>query len=227
MEFRFERPPQLKFKAGQYVDLTLLSPPETDDEGDARSFSICSAPDDEDLAIVTRLRDSAFKRSLQAIPLGSGIKAEGPYGDFTLHRNPDRPAVLLAGGIGVTPFHSMLREYSRQGSNRRILLFYSNRRPEDAPFLNEFREIARENPNFTFVPTISQPERSRLPWEGEVGRIEYDLITRHLRDGASDAAATPVFYIAGPPLMTTDLRGMLTDGGVGEDDIRTEEFSGY
>jgi ferredoxin-NADP reductase len=228
MEFRFEKPSDLIFKAGQYIDLTLLFPPETDEIGDTRSFSIASAPEDEDLAIVTRLRDSAFKRSLQSIALGTGIQAEGPYGDFTLHHNLDRPAVLLAGGIGVTPFHSMLRQNAHRAGTRQILLFYSNRRPEDAIFLNEFRELARDNPNFTFVPTMSRPEISRLPWDGEVGRIEYDLITKHLREGAfEDAAAPPMFYIAGPPQMVADLRGVLSDAGIDDDDIRTEEFTGY
>ena len=228
MEFRFERPPQMLFKAGQYVDLTLLFPPETDEVGDTRSFSICSAPDDEDLAIVTRLRDSAFKRTLQSMALGSGVQAEGPYGDFSLHHDPNRPSVLLAGGIGVTPFRSMVRQHARRGSTRQILLFHSNRRPEDAAYLGEFREVARDNPNFTFVPTMSRPETSRLPWEGEIGRIEYDLITKHLREGAfEDAAAPPMFYIAGPPRMVADLRQMLSDSGIGDDDIRIEEFTGY
>jgi len=227
MEFRFAKPPGMTFRAGQYLDLTLLSPPETDDEGNTRSYSICAAPDDEDLVIATRLRNSAFKRWLQKMPMGTGIQVEGPYGDFTLHHDPERPAVLLAGGIGVTPFRSMVRQYAHRGSSRRILLFSSNRKPEDAPYLNEFREFARDNPNFTFVPTMSRPEGSRLPWDGEVGRIEFDLITRHLRDGANEETSSPIFYIAGPPGMVGDLRAVLTDADVSEDDIRIEEFSGY
>lgn len=222
MEFRLEKPPGMEFKAGQYLDLTLVSPPETDEEGNTRSFSIASAPDDEDLAIVTRLRDSAFKRSLQTIPLGTGIHAEGPFGDFTLHHNLDRPAVLLAGGIGVTPFHSMVRQNALRRGFRRIFLFYSNRRPEDGAFLDEFRDIAKNNPNFTFVPTISQPDLSRLPWDGDTGRIEYDLIKKHVVDRAA-----PVFFIAGPPKMVADLRAMLVKAGIEEDDIRAEEFTGY
>lgn len=227
MEFRIEKPPQMTFKAGQYIDLTLLSPPETDDEGNTRSFSISAGPDDDYLAVTSRVRDTAFKRTLHSMPLGTALQVDGPYGDFTLHSNPERPAVFLAGGIGVTPFRSMIRRHARPGGTRRLLLFHSNRRPEDAAYLNEFREFARENPNFTYVPTMSRPETSRLPWDGEAGRIEYDLITRHLRDGAGDDAPAPMFYIAGPPQMVGDLRAMLSDGGIPDDDIRTEEFSGY
>lgn len=227
MEFRIDKPANLTFKAGQYLDLTLLSPPETDDEGNTRSFSISVGPDDDYLAVTSRLRDSAFKRTLHTMPIGTALQVDGPYGDFTLHSNPDRPAVFLAGGIGVTPFRSMIRRHARPGSTRRLLLFHSNRKPEDAAYLNEFREFARENPNFTFVPTMSRPEGSRLTWDGEVGRIEYDLITKHLRDGAGEDVPTPMYYIAGPPQMVGDLRAMLSDAGVNDDDIRTEEFSGY
>jgi ferredoxin-NADP reductase len=223
MEFRFEKPTGMTFKAGQYLDFTLLSPPETDEEGNSRSFSISAAPDDEDLAIVTRLRDSAFKRCLQKIPLGTEIQVEGPFGDFSLHHNPDRPAVLLAGGIGITPFHSMVRMDAHRGGSRRILLFYSNRRPEDAPFLEEFRQLAKRHPLFTFVPTMSRASASLLPWDGLVGRIEYGLIQKHLHGNS----APPIFYIAGPPRMVADLGTMLANAGVGEDDIRTEEFIGY
>lgn len=222
MEFRFDKPADMTFKAGHSMEVTLLSPPETDGEGNSRTFSIASAPDDEDLSIVTRLRDSAFKRVLQKIPLGTEIQIEGPYGDFLLHHNLDRPAVLLAGGIGITPFHSMVRQNALKRGLRRILLFYSNRRPEDAPFLAEFRDIARSNPNFTFVPTMSQLDRSRFPWEGDRGRIEIDLIRRYLGEGPA-----PVYYIAGPPKMVADLREMLVNAGISEDDLRAEEFAGY
>jgi len=222
MEFRFEKAAGMTFKAGQYMDLTLMTAPESDEEGNTRSFSISAAPDDEDLAIVTRLRDSAFKRSLERMPLGSAIQAEGPYGDFVLHRAPDRPAVLLAGGIGVTPFHSMVRQDAYRGGSRRILLFYSNRRPEDAPFLAEFRLIAKNHANFTFVPTMSRASSSRMPWDGLIGRIEYGLIQNYLRD-----ASPPIYYIAGPPRMVADLRSMLSQAGVEDDDIRMEEFTGY
>jgi ferredoxin-NADP reductase len=216
------RPPGLAFKPGQYMDFTLVSPPESDDEGNVRSFSICSAPSDETLSFTTRLRDSAFKRVLATMPLGSEIQAEGPYGDFTLPRKHERPAVLLAGGIGVTPFRSMIRETLRHGSDRKLILFCSNRRPEDAPFLDEFREFSAQHPNFSFVPTMSQPQLSKIPWKGRTGRIELPLLHEHLRD-----LENPMYYIAGPPDMVAALTDLLTGGGIQEDDIRTEEFSGY
>jgi ferredoxin-NADP reductase len=229
IEIRLAKPPRMSFKPGQYMDLTLLATPEEDEGGKSRSFSISSAPGEETLSFVTRLRDSAFKRSLEKMPLGSGIQVEGPFGDFTLHQKIERPAVLLAGGIGVTPFRSMVLDSLEKGSSRRIFLFHSNRRPEDAPFLEEFRSLSERHPNFTFVPTMSRPEQSRIPWKGVSGRIEVDLIQKHLRGAASEDAASagPVFYIAGPPQMVAALRAILAKAGIQDDDIRTEEFTGY
>jgi ferredoxin-NADP reductase len=229
LEFQFEKPQGMTFKAGQFMDLTLVDPPETDAEGNMRGFSINSAPDDPDLTFTTRLRDTAFKRVLQAMPLGAEFKVEGPFGNLTLHNNASRPAVLLAGGIGITPFRSIVRRAAHEKLPHRIFLFYANRRPEDAPFLEEFRALARENPNFTFIPTMTEMSRSHLPWQGETGHIDYDLIVKHLQSNTSSGQylAGPIYYIAGPPQMVAGLRAMLNKAGVDDDDIRTEEFAGY
>lgn len=137
LAFEFEKPAGWEFKAGQSIDMTLLDPPETDAEGDKRAFSIASAPHEDTLMIATRLRDSAFKRVLQSLPLRSEVKIEGPFGNMTLHNKVARTAVILAGGIGITPFRSMLVRAAHEKLPHRIFLFFSNRRPEDAPFLAE------------------------------------------------------------------------------------------
>ena len=102
--FRFEKPSNWTFKAGQCLDLTLLDPLETDAEGNTRTFSIASSPHEKTLMVATRMRDTAFKRMLKTMPLGSAVKIEGPSGSLSLHNNVTRTAVLLAGGIGITPF---------------------------------------------------------------------------------------------------------------------------
>ena len=107
MAFSFEKPPGFDFRPGQSSDLTLVDPPETDSEGDIRTFSIASAPFEDHLMIATRMRDTAFKRSLKRVPLGTALKIDSPVGSFTLHKNSARPAVFLAGGIGITPFFSI------------------------------------------------------------------------------------------------------------------------
>ena len=82
MAFRFEKPSGWTFKAGQYLDMTLLNPSETDSEGNVRSFSIASAPHEETLMVATRMRDTAFKRVLKTMPIGTAVKVEGPSGNF-------------------------------------------------------------------------------------------------------------------------------------------------
>src|ERR1043165_8773805 len=80
--FRFDKPSGWVFKAGQFLDMTLLNPAETDAEGNTRSFSIASGPNEDWLMVATRMRDTAFKRVLKTMPLGTAVKLEGPYGDL-------------------------------------------------------------------------------------------------------------------------------------------------
>ena len=95
MAFNFERPRSFLFKAGQYIDLTLLGPQPGSTNGLTHTFSIASSPFADDLVVTTRMRDTVFKRALSALPIGAKVRIEGPMGSFTLHNNPARPAVLL------------------------------------------------------------------------------------------------------------------------------------
>src|ERR1700693_610215 len=144
MAFQFEKPPGWRFNAGQYLDMTLLDPPETDSEGNVRSFSIASAPHEETLTVATRMRDTAFKRVLKTMPFGTAVKIEGPSGDLILPHDVTRTAVFLAGGIGITPFRSIVLWAAKEKLPNRIVLFYSNRRPEDAPFLAVLHSLERD-----------------------------------------------------------------------------------
>ena len=132
MALHFAKPAHFQFRAGQSMDLSLLNPLEADAEGNTPTFSIASAPFDHDLMIATRMRDTAFKRVLRSAAPGIQVKIDGPSGSFTLHRKPEKPAVFLAGGIGITPFLSIIRQTEHDAAPHHIYLFYSNRRPEDA-----------------------------------------------------------------------------------------------
>ena len=118
MAFHFEKPTGFEFKPGQSVDVTLLDPPPMDAEGAIRTFSIASAPYENELVVATRMRDTSFKRVFATLPLGTEMKLEGPSGSFTLHKNAAKPAVFLAGGIGITPFRSM--EIGRASCRERV-----------------------------------------------------------------------------------------------------------
>lgn len=222
MSFRWQKPADWTYRAGQFIDITLHDPPETDAEGDTRGFSISSAPSEDVIQITTRLRDTAFKRVLQRVPLGTSMKLEGPFGDFRLH-HAQRPAVLLAGGIGITPFRSILVEQINGGSlPYRVVLFHSNHRPQDAPFAADLRELVQADPKFRFVPTMTALEPSDSEWTGERGHIDAAMLHRHL-----DEVENPIYYIAGPAGMVRGLRATLEAMAVDEDDIRSEEFTGY
>ena len=222
MAFHFDRPAGFDFIAGQTMDITLNNPPETDAEGNTRTFSIASAPTDPQLMITTRLRDTAFKRVLRSLPLPTEVKLDGPHGSFTLHKNPAKSGVFLAGGIGITPFFSIIAQAARARLPHQLHLFYSNHRPEDTAFLTALPELAGQNPNFHFIPTMTDMERSKMAWRGERGPINRDMLARHL-----PSLEGPIYYIAGPPAMVTAIRQMLAAAGADEDDIRTEEFAGY
>ena len=229
LAFEFDKPSGFVFKAGQFAEIAWVDPPETDAEGNTRAFSMASAPHEEHLVFTTRLRDTAFKRVLQKTLIGTLAKLAGPFGDLTLHNNVSRPAILMAGGIGITPFRSIIRRAAHEKLAHKIFLFYANRRPEDAPFLEELSAIERENANFTFVPTMTAVSRLQRKWPGETGRFSAEMLTRHMKKIASPEfyVAGPIYYVAGPPAMVKGVRTMLNDAGIDDDDIRTEEFGGY
>ncbi len=222
MAFHFEKPPEFTFKAGQSIDLTLINPPQTDAEGNARTFTIASAPSERDLMVATRMRDTAFKRVLKAMPLETPIKIDGPYGALTLHKDSARPGVFLAGGIGITPFLSMLRQATRDKFPHRLSLFYSNRRPEDAAFLDELQRMEKQNRNYQFIGTMTEMAKSNRPWDGETGYVNKEMLVKRLKE-----LTGPVYYTAGPPAMVAAMRKMLNDAGVDDDNIRSEDFVGY
>ena len=222
MAFHLAKPLGFNFKAGQAADLTLLDPPETDSEGNIRTFSIASPPFEDRLTFASRMRDTAFKRSLKAAPIGTEINIASPSGSFTLHKNANKPAVFLAGGIGITPFLSVVCQADHEHLPHKLYLFYSNRRPEDAAFLDILQGLETTNPNFLLIATMTEMARSSREWREETGFINREMLVRHL-----ETLHGPIYYIAGPPPMVVAMREMLVGAGIDEDDIRTEEFAGY
>jgi ferredoxin-NADP reductase len=223
LECRFERPPGFEFRAGQSLDLTLVKPAETDAEGDTRTYSIASPPAAHELAIATRLRGSAFKKNLASGKPGLKVSIEGPAGSFLLHHKVERPAVFLAGGIGITPFMSMLRQAALDGDQRRFTLFYSNHRPEEAAFLEELEALDRgRRLHFRMIATMTDMPNSKRPWFGEREKLTPDFLRKHL--GKLEG---PAYYVAGPPGLVADMKRSLLEAGADEDDVRSEEFTGY
>ena len=221
-EFHLSKPEGFEYESGQTIDLYLIDPKEMDAEGPVRTFSLVSAPYEPELTFATRMRDTAFKRILKNAEPGFEMKLDGPYGSFTLHKNSAKPAVFLAGGIGITPFISMSKTAAHDHLPHEIYLFHSNHTPEDAPFQNELTALEKANPKFHFIPSMSDMAKSSKPWDAERGFIDKSMIERHVSD-----LSTPIYYMAGPAGIVTAMRKMLVEAKVDEDNIRFEEFPGY
>jgi ferredoxin-NADP reductase len=223
MIFEFERPQGFDFKAGQAIDVTLVETEVAEAKGARHTFSIVSAPFENKLAIATRMRAaSKFKLALKRLMVGTPVRIEGPYGSLTLHDNSRRAAVMIAGGIGITPFLSMARQATNDQSPHYLMLVDSNRRPEDAPFLSELTQLERLNVNFRLVATMTQASKSNIHWNGRTGPIDENLlqqVTGHFPE--------PVYYVAGPPMFVEAMRATLTDMGIAESSIHSEDFFGY
>jgi ferredoxin-NADP reductase len=222
MAFHFEKPKGFTFEPGQYGDFTLTNPPQTDAEGNTRSFSLACAPFEDNLIVTTRMRDTAFKRSLKLIDLGTELDLEAPWGELTLDKDSSIPAVFLTGGIGITPVRSIVLQATHDKLAHPLFVFYSNRTPNDAAFLDELTAAQEANPHFTLITTMTEVESFHTKWSGETGYITEAMLRKHLLD-----LDRPIFYLTGPPEMVTAMQKLLKDACVKETNIRVEEFSGY
>jgi ferredoxin-NADP reductase len=220
MAFHFSKPEGFEFRAGQFADYTLIDPPETDEEGNTRGFSLVHAPFEPDLVAATRMRDTAFKRVLRAMAIGSEIKLDAPYGDFTLHKTEATPAVFIIGGIGVTPVRSMIAQATYDKTAHRITLLHASHTPAQLPLTADFEQLAKENPNFIYlkIATDAAPD----DWRGERGPVDADMVKKYVTD-----LNAPIYYLSGPEGMVKAMRQLLVGMQVNEDNIRTEEFAGY
>jgi ferredoxin-NADP reductase len=211
---------EIDFEPGQYFFVTLPDVGHQDERGLRRHITVVTSPNERGvLGLCTRLRDTAFKRSLAELSLGAEVEVEEPKGDFVLPKEIDQPYVFIAGGIGITVFRSMLRYIAEERLPHRVTLVYSNRDQDSAAFLNELSELERDNPNLRLVLTMTDDPA----WEGETRRIDADL----LRDYLDNDLGSFTYLVAGPPAMVEAMEKMLTDAGVHEERIRPERFSGY
>ncbi len=213
---------EFPYRAGQTIDLTFPTPPQTDEAGNTRTFSIADAPGSGELLIATRVRGSAFKQSLVEAPIGTALEADGPFGSFTLP-NRAQAVVLLAGGIGVTPFRAMIEDVARRKLEHGLTLIHSNRTPEEAPFLEELARWGVDFPRFTYRPTMTHAEASTHSWNGDRRRVDAAFLAEVFPGDRSSA----LYYAAGPERFVKAVVGSLKEIGVDEDQIRFEEFPGY
>jgi len=170
--------------------------------------------------IAMRMRKTDFKNALMTAALGTKFIVSRSSGSFTLHRDITRPAVFLAGGIGITPIRSILKQAAQDRLPHRLYLFYSNREADDAAFLEEFEGMSMQNPNFLLISTLTG--HRTLAWPYEKGHINREMLMRYLL-----GLQGPIYYIAGPSEMVTAMTDLLRSSGVSDDDVKTEEFGNY
>jgi ferredoxin-NADP reductase len=210
---------EVDFRAGQYFWVELLDPPYEDEKGPRRHISVVTSPTERGvLGLCTRIRDSAFKRSLAEIEVGAEVEVEEPKGDFKLPEDTEPHYVFIAGGIGITVFRSMLRYIADTGDPFNVTLVYSNRDRASTAFLDELTELESQIPGFELVVTMTgDPE-----WEGESRRVDADF----LRDKLGELADY-TYLLAGPPPMVEGVVQQLDEAGVPEAQVLPDRFSGY
>jgi NAD(P)H-flavin reductase len=211
---------EVDFTAGQYFWVTLLDPPYDDDKGPRRHISVVTSPNERGvLGLCTRSRDTAFKRSLAELPVGTDVDVEQPKGSFLLPTETDRPFVFVAGGIGITVFRSMLLYITEEGLPHRVTLVYSNRDRESTAFLDELQELAERNENVSLVLPMTDDDG----WDGERRRIDAAMLRDVLDGDLNDYR----YLVAGPPAMTQAVVEKLKDAGIPDEQVSADSFSGY
>ena len=204
---------------GQYFWVELPDRGHQDEKGLRRHISIVTSPTERGvLGLATRLRDSAFKKTLAELEVGDEVEVEEPKGSFLLPEDTEREYAFLAGGIGITVFRCMLRYIGDKGLPYRITLVYSNRDRESAAFLDELEELERRIPGLKVVLTMTGDDG----WSGESRRIDEAMLRDHLGD-----LDRYTFFVAGPPGMAKGVDAVLKEAGLDEDRVHTGSFSGY
>lgn len=216
--FYFERPVDFTYQAGQYIKMKLdLKNP--DNRGVTRYFTLSSSPTDDFLMVTTRILKSTFKMRLGELKVGERVHMRGPWGDFVLSRE-SKPRVFIAGGIGMTPFHSMLRYIGESNINIPILLFVSYKTPGRILYQNELEKITRGHRNIQIITTITKPEGTQ--WTGATGRINTELLRKHIANLYEN-----IYYVAGPDPMVEEVEKLLKSIGIKKEQILTDGFPGY
>jgi ferredoxin-NADP reductase len=211
---------EVDFVSGQYFWVELPDVGYSDERGLRRHISVVTSPNDRSvLGLATRLRDSAFKRTLAELPVGAEVDVEDPKGDFHLPEDTTKDYVFIAGGIGITVVRSMLKYIAEENLPYRITLLYSNRDRESTAFFDELQEREGQIEGLEVVFTMTEDPG----WDGETRRIDGDFIRDHL-DGELESYT---YIVSGPPGMVNGVADLLEGQGVPEEQVIRSRFSGY
>lgn len=214
----FSSPRSFAFSPGQYLEWTLPHK-NPDTRGTRRYFTIASSPSEKLLGLGVKIgeKSSSFKRKLLALKPGEHITAAQLSGDFILPKDLQKPLVFIAGGIGITPFRSMIAWMCDQQERRTCTLFYACTNPEDFAYLDLFQRAETLIGLKTFCVAKNAPPG----WNGATGYITAELLQKEVPHFAQCH-----FYLSGPGAMVDAYRAMLRSAGVSQKNITTDYFPG-
>jgi len=212
---------EVDFVPGQYFFVTLK--PSDDEHKDelTHHFSIVNSPNQKGvLAFTTRLRldESLFKRTINDAQIGDEAEIGKIAGEFVLPSSTDKPIVLIALGIGITPYRSMLRWAMEEDKPYKFTLIYSDNETESMAFLDELKRMEKEHDNFKLVVSVTKDEN----WQGEKRHVDGAFLKDYLKD-----INNQLYYISGPPKVVEAVAGSLKEAGIAEGNVKTDSFSGY
>jgi ferredoxin-NADP reductase len=208
------------YRPGQYLSYVLDALAFPDERGPRRHFTLSSSPTEKGIIqFTTRIRGSGFKETLRHAPLGYELTAGLAAGHFVLPEKEPRRHLFIAGGIGVTPYRSILRHAIDAQEPIGGVLLYFNRSSAEIIFRQELEQISRQMPGFTLVNVLSQPDNG---WTGQSGKLDENL----LRSFVPDPKAF-LCWISGPPAMVEAYKDQIRQFGFTDEAVRTDIFIGY
>jgi glycine betaine catabolism B len=221
VDFVFKPSQRLAFQPGQYMEFTLAHP-KPDSRGNRRYFTLASSPTEENLHLGVRFYadGSSFKKTLSRLDSRTTMLAGQIAGDFTLPDDPQQKLVFIAGGIGITPFRSMLKYLIDMKESRDIILLYANKTADEIAYkdvLNEARTLPGIQVHYTLTDTEAIPRN----WRGLAGRISASMIRKMVPDSQERT-----FYLSGPPEMVRATERMLKNMHVNQNQIKKDFFPG-
>lgn len=222
-EFVFQSDGPLKFKSGQYLEWTL-GHKRPDSRGNRRYFTIASSPTEKELRLGVKFypNASSFKTSLAQLNIGDTIIASQLSGDFVMPRNKNKKLVFIAGGIGVTPFRSMVQYLIDTKQTRNIAMIYANRTANDIAYKDFFDKACLAPIGLKMIYTINDTKNISTPWLGYTGYINEQMIRSEIPDFQSR-----YFYISGPHSMVSAAEQLLKSLGVRSGQIVVDFFPGF
>jgi ferredoxin-NADP reductase len=214
--FRFPRPAELNYKAGQFLFVTFKA---SDGKEVSKHFSFSSSPTEKThIEFTKKLSDSDFSAVLRGLKKGDWARIDAPYGQFTFEGEYENIG-LLGGGIGITPFMGICKYCTDMHLDTKITLLYGNRTEEDIAFRKEFEALQEQNENLKIVFTLNEADSK---WTGATGFITADMIKKEIPDYKDT-----MFYTCGPPPMVKVMEKLVEQLGLPKTQLKREYFTGY